>query len=33
MDDFNAKVGEGRKENMVGSYELGIRNMSEERLV
>ncbi|KAK3788523.1 hypothetical protein RRG08_030224 [Elysia crispata] len=33
MGDFNAPVGEGREENMVGSHGLGIRNTRVEKLI
>ena len=33
MGDFNAVVGEGREDSMVGKYGLGSRNEREERLV
>ncbi|GFO36777.1 craniofacial development protein 2-like protein [Plakobranchus ocellatus] len=33
MGDFNAKVGEGREENIVGPHGLGTRNLRGEKLV
>ncbi|GFO01572.1 craniofacial development protein 2-like protein [Plakobranchus ocellatus] len=33
MGDFNAKVGEGREENIVGTHGLGTRNLRGEKLV
>ena len=32
MGDFNAKIGEGREEDIIGPYGLGIRNERGERL-
>ena len=33
MGDFNAKVGSGREENIIGPYGLGTRNENGDRLV
>ena len=32
MGDFNAKVGEGKEENVVGPHGLGIRNIRREKI-